>query len=174
MLNLTREQQKLSSSCVSACIAIVTGMPQEKVIEEFHDRYRDDETDLGEYLNAYMVPHLLCGSLQRELEANHTYILCVPSLTRQTHHHAIVVTLGDEGGPLVFDPNEGRKYQPEEDGPIVPCPYYVTKWEDDDGASIQEHQRYLGGWVLDADFENTSLEAWRKDYAVGVVAGDVK
>jgi len=50
-LEIEHQTQLLHNSCVSACLSMALGDPQQKVIDEFHGDYMAGEIHPSEYLN---------------------------------------------------------------------------------------------------------------------------
>ena len=105
-MNIIHQKQPTPLSCVSTCIAMLLGVPAEKVIEEFHDDYRSGKAEIDKYLKMYGInaQPVLSNSV---IEWDKLYLIVVPSLNKLAHAHEIIVdTRGDD--PKIFDPNMGK------------------------------------------------------------------
>lgn len=114
MIPIKHVTQSLPDSCVSACLAMILGVDEKKVIEEFHRQYVNEEIYPSDYLKSKGVDVKVHNTQQRskDLENNRVYMLAVPSLNIECGLHAILactVTM-DNGntGWVIFDPNQGR------------------------------------------------------------------
>ncbi len=103
---ITFVQQPTSDSCVSACLAMLLGIPVERVLEEFHDRYKAHEVKPFDYLAGKIQAHYPVDA-EEDLEWDRVYLLGVPSLNIRGGMHAVL--LDTRGGKLrLYDPNVGK------------------------------------------------------------------
>lgn len=102
-------QQPTDVTCSHACLAMVTGLPIERLVDRFGDRSLRDEdeatilTELG-ILPVPMSPYML----ENPMPLAGVYFLTTPSLNRPGDMHRVVAHYAHEEGWTVFDPNEGR------------------------------------------------------------------
>lgn len=137
---IQQTQQPTADSCVSACVAMITGLDVRLVMHFFHDNYHACEIGLADILRALGLPfeQRQTGELWLPEEPG-TYLTGVPSLNnRGGMHQALLTSEGDEW--KLLDPNEGREG--------VKC--YSTE----DLGSIC--------FVIEAFIDHKSLDAWRK------------
>lgn len=129
-------------SCTSACLAMLTGIPIQQILNEFHIgwtqgkqitpiQYLTEKRDAGES-DVVMDLHLTYGDT---LWPGGVYLLTVPSLNTVGHFHHIVFDWRDDENPLVLDPNQGRSGK-----------RYFTHWDE----AESELTYPLGSWIIDA------------------------
>lgn len=110
MLSISHVTQDLPSSCVSACLAMALGLPQEQVIAEFHDDYFQGKTTLGKYLTSKGITFTPIGFEEtfypEDDEEEHVYFMTVPSLNIEGGLHEIIWHWW-EGGNRIYDPAQG-------------------------------------------------------------------
>lgn len=106
-MRIQHVQQPTNNSCVSACIAMVTGMPIEQVMEEFHDKYCTHEIDVYNYLVQKGFLVRIANSVDLIME-NRLYIVHVASVNAPAVLHEIVVDTRNED-LVVYDPNDGKE-----------------------------------------------------------------
>lgn len=125
-------------TCASACISMLTGMPIDKVIEEFHGDYLALNIDIGDYLRSKGFVVRDAYSKERLLKPGSVYLLCVPSLNVVGGLHEVVVDIRDVFE--IYDPQAGRKDKK----------YYVY------GVGLYDDPLAVEfkGYVIDAEIEN--------------------
>lgn len=108
---IIHQQQPTEDSCVSACIAMLTGMDVNEVVQKFHSLY----------LNSYMTPYEYLTDRQVCLERlysdsnineSNIYMVAVPNLDQIARMHSVLVDRRD-GKFVVYDPKkgcEGKRY----------------------------------------------------------------
>lgn len=110
MIQISHVTQSLPSSCVSACLAMALGLPQDQVISEFHDDYFSGKTTLGKYLTSKGIDFVPLGFEEafypEDDEDEHVYFMTVPSLNIEGGLHEIIWYWW-EGGNKIFDPAKG-------------------------------------------------------------------
>lgn len=105
-------QQQTPNDCLSACIALITKFPLEKVVAEFHDRYRRDWTvNVSTYFDEIGLKHTVRSAVDRVIEEGFIYTARVSSLNNVGGGHAVVIHNCPEEGFTVYDPNKGREGQ---------------------------------------------------------------
>ena len=112
MKELTLVTQPTHNTCTSACIAMITELPIDQVIEEFHTKYINHHITLHGYLRVKGVSTKMPvekPSFPAPLSPGHLYILTVPSLNEEGMFHNIVVDYRWGEKPHVLDPCEGKK-----------------------------------------------------------------
>lgn len=111
MLEITQVTQSLPTSCVSACLAMALGLPQEQVISEFHDDYFQGKTTLGKYLTSKGISFTPIGFEEtfypEDEDEEHVYFLTVPSLNIEGGLHEIIWHWWEGGGNQIYDPARG-------------------------------------------------------------------
>lgn len=109
---ITHLQQLTDTSCVPACIAMVSGVGQHRIIDQMA-KHGGSSGSLREEFRQWVR----MGYLPRLLPYNElmdgrrrVMLATVPSLNFEGGNHRIVIdyTDGDEG-PTILDPNEGRE-----------------------------------------------------------------
>ncbi len=103
--------QPTPDTCTSACLAMLTGVSVETVIEEFHDVWKNAENKINPstYLSKRLVSHnVLNDPFNNLLEWDKVYLLTVPSLNIDGGLHHIIIDLRNDL-EVVLDPNRGRE-----------------------------------------------------------------
>lgn len=112
-MKIIHVNQPTSNSCVSACIAMISGIDVQVVYDEFHDHYKSCHMNAGEYLLAKGIKTVV-GTSESRVQWGSVYLLAVPSLNVEAGMHQIVLDCQSEDlGIEIYDPNEGyenRKY----------------------------------------------------------------
>jgi hypothetical protein len=130
--------QTEDKNCMSACIAMVTGIDIDRVTKEFHKGYCDCNIDPHEYLAYVGMPFRRCMAGERGLMHNHIYFMCVPSLNIQGGLHEVVAQINNDGTWYILDPNMGKENRkvyiagPDKDlNPeiYIPLTSYVLEYE---------------------------------------------
>jgi len=101
-------QQPTGDTCESTCIAMVTGIPLDQVVKEFHDHYCTGKLEPAKYLMRFKIHPRLCKTTERYPQWDKVYIVTVPSLNTKGLNHSIVWDLRDDETPI-YDPCKGRK-----------------------------------------------------------------
>lgn len=137
-LEIKLVQQPTADSCTSACLSMLTGIPVNEVISDFHHRWKDpnDGYDPSSYLMEKGCPFIVSRDpFNNFLVWGRVYLLTVPSLNVEGGlHHIVVDVRGEE--EKVFDPNEGKEGR-----------RYYYGWS---GATIKSPLAVkLHGWIVD-------------------------
>lgn len=110
MLEITHVTQSLPDSCVSACLAMALGLPEDQVISEFHSDYFQGKTTLGKYLTSKGISFTPIGFEEtfypEDDEEEFVYFMTVPSLNIEGSFHEIIWHWW-EGGNRIYDPAQG-------------------------------------------------------------------
>ena len=131
---IEHQMQPCPTSCVSASLAMVTGLPVQIVVDRFHEAYHKFELSLRDMLEALNVPFKSFDTCDNNsLDEVGAYICHVPSLNMTGSHHQLVIEV-TEDNYFILDPNVGR------DG----RKFYVKRGE------VAELGVELGGYVIDA------------------------
>lgn len=127
------QQQPTKNSCMSACVAMISGAPVENVMLQWHDAFHDKSAWLDDALDFYKIPYLYGSQRKGELLYGFIYFLTVPSLNIKGGLHQVLMSLTADRGIEVFDPNMGR---PD-------TLYYVY------GPAKSDDQFDLNSWCID-------------------------
>lgn len=131
--------QPTSDTCTSACLAMLTGIEVQTVINEFHAGWKSTENKINPstYLAEKSVPHSACNDpFNNLLEWGSVYLLTVPSLNIDGGLHHIVVDLRNDA-EIVLDPNKGREGRR----------YYIA-WSDTPVSNLEVR---LHAWLTDLE-----------------------
>lgn len=103
---IIHQTQPTSTSCTSACLAMIIGAPVAEVVDEFHDAYMRCEKEPHEFLaeKGIIVRRCFVGEA---IEWDKVYLVAVPSINFETVMHNVVVDTRNDK-VLVFDPAQGR------------------------------------------------------------------
>ena len=102
--------QTLADNCVSASLAMITGIDIDNITRHFHEDYLEGTYDTHEMLTELGIKYRHCLSSERVLKPNHVYIVHTPSLNIRGGMHSIVIQMNVAGDSWwVFDPNSGKK-----------------------------------------------------------------
>lgn len=108
-LTLDHVQQRTPTECLSACIAMITRLPIDRVVADFHERYRRDWTvNVSTYFNEIGLKHTVRSAVDRVIEEGFVYTARVSSLNNIGGGHAVVIHNCPDAGFTVYDPNKGR------------------------------------------------------------------
>ena len=120
MRKIKLQQQPTDNSCTSTCLAMILGVPVDKVILEFHDKYLRSAITPFKYLSDNGIESEQHRTSDRILWHGELYLVVVPSLNTVGVTHSIIVDVRFDDY-LVFDPNKGKEgkkyYIPWEDKP---------------------------------------------------------
>lgn len=94
-------------TCMSACLAMLTGIPIEQVIKEFHADYFRGKVTAYEYLKQKGIGSRKFWVEERGLSWGCLYLLAVPSLNKKGILHSILAQTTSDG-LQIFDPQQGR------------------------------------------------------------------
>lgn len=133
MREIKHQQQTHPHGCVSACLAMLTDQPVEKVTEEFNDLYHDHKIQPHDYLDQHGIRAIPGITIDNTLHDGRTYMIAAPSLNIEGKLHALIADLRD--GFKLYDPNMGRGGRR----------WYVWKPEED----LQPGEFNICGWVID-------------------------
>lgn len=147
------QMQPCPVSCVSTCIAMLTGKPVAEIIERFHANYREGDLSIGDMLRELNLDFKDFRSAERQsIDRDAIYLCSVPSLNIQGGMHEIVVEMANDGDWVVHDPNMGR------DDRL----YYTSRPGDDSKAVMMS-----SGYTVDAVVDHDTLDAWHKFWVRG-------
>ncbi|KRS22851.1 hypothetical protein AAY72_01710 [Alishewanella sp. WH16-1] len=101
-------QQPTSDTCTSACLAMLTGIPVDKVINEFHQGYFNRDLNPCDYLAIKGIQHTVNSNpYNNNCDWGCAYLVAVPSLNIEAGMHNIIIDCtGDE--IAILDPCKGR------------------------------------------------------------------
>lgn len=106
---IIHQLQPTYNSCVSTCVAMLAGVPAERVVDKWNNLYHDEPYRLLEMLSDYDIlgiPHSpYCGSIYY----GELYLVSVQSLNVVNGLHQIIVDARGEN-KLLFDPSPREKY----------------------------------------------------------------
>lgn len=107
-MSLKHQQQPTFNTCMSACVAMISGQPVNDVVAQWHDKFHSKEAWLDDALNHYSIPYFYGHPKKAELLPGFIYFLTVPSLNIVGGTHQILAAVKE--GPVVeiFDPAKGR------------------------------------------------------------------
>lgn len=129
-------KQPTANTCVSACLAMLTGKPVEHVMEEFHDDYYNGwKTTVYEYLvknGVECIPY--SGGGDERVSPGNVYLATVASLNVPGSLHQIVMDLSD-GKFVIHDPIKGwgdkRFYVGPDEDPEQEGAFIIHSWSVD-------------------------------------------
>ena len=103
-----KQTQLTPTSCVPCCIAMVTGVDQQSIIDEMAMHYDSSGSMRSEFRQWVRMGYLPRALPYGDLQPGQLMLATVPSLNIEAGNHRIIIDwLGDE--PIVHDPNEGRE-----------------------------------------------------------------
>lgn len=88
-MTIQLKHQPTANTCVATCLAMITGLPVETVIDEFHDEFMGYNLDVKTYLETK-------GVIVERTEDRHAlgfdsvYLLIVPSLNSIGQFHCVL------------------------------------------------------------------------------------
>lgn len=101
---ILQKYQPTANTCVSTCLGMISGLPVEIIIEEFHEAFHNFEIDEKSYMEKKGVI-LERTDNRTHLEFGKVYLLVVPSLNSVGQFHMVVCdTRNREQGMEIFDP----------------------------------------------------------------------
>lgn len=104
--------QPTQDTCASTCIAMITGIPVDIVIQEFHAKYMNHHLSVQSYLRhkGYNASPTHVPLFPAALQRGKASVLIVPSLDSEgTFHSVIADGISSESGPMrILDPSKGR------------------------------------------------------------------
>jgi hypothetical protein len=95
--------QPTDTSCVSACISMMTGLSIDIVMEEFRDQYQKHEIGIEEYLRKRTALPFYHTQIFDEETVS---FVTVPSLNIRGMNHQILIVCHDDSWSI-YDPNTG-------------------------------------------------------------------
>jgi hypothetical protein len=112
MRPIVHQTMVLKKGCMSACLAMLTDQPVDRVTKEFHNSYYHmKEITPEQYLTKHGVETYYeersADVPSGYIKHGHIYLLSMPSLNGINETHAIVLDMRGEV-PLVYDPCKGR------------------------------------------------------------------
>lgn len=132
---IKHQMQPCPVSCVSTCLAMLSGLPAQEVIDLYHSGYRDHSIKLRAMLDGLGIEFHSFDSVDGgELCYEGAYLCTTPSLNIRGGVHQVIIELTDTDY-FVLDPVMGREDRL----------YYVKR-----GAASSDLEVELGGFVVDA------------------------
>lgn len=132
---IKHQMQPCPFSCVSTCLAMLSGRPASEVVALLHEGYRANVITLREMLNGLKIKFSSFDSVDGgELVNEGAYLCTVPSLNIQGGNHQIIIVVTD-CDYIVHDPVKGRE------GRL----YYVKRGDANEALQVE-----LGGFIIDA------------------------
>ena len=113
MIQIDHLTQPTPDSCTSTCLAMLLKQPIKKILMEFHDSYRENNTTPGSYLGSYYMRYGERLTDDTRLYFGWIYLLSVPSLNRPGELHHIIADARENEEIWIYDPArgyEGRRY----------------------------------------------------------------
>lgn len=149
---LTYQAQPTNDTCVSACIAMVLGVPVQEVIADFHNRLHHENVTLRDYLyERLLCPQSYLADEYVEFEDGYVYFATVPSLnTKGTFHQILFDCTGTK--LTIHDPNnDPDKLR------------YVLRYKDENlNAPLKENEYPLMSWVIEHGIHKDDILKWRE------------
>lgn len=106
--DIKKQTQLTPTSCVPCCIAMVTGVDQQSIIDEMAKHYDSSGGSHSEFRQWVRMGYLPRQLPYGDLQPGSLMLATVPSLNIEAGNHRIIIDWrGDE--PIVYDPNEGRE-----------------------------------------------------------------
>lgn len=106
---IKHQKQPCPVSCMSACVAMVAGIPAGTVRRDMHKRYREQGMSLRHMLDELNIPFTSFHTVEDgKLEYVGAYLCTMPSLNIQAGTHAVVIEVTASTWH-VLDPNRGKK-----------------------------------------------------------------
>lgn len=148
---ITHVQQKTINSCVTACLAMVSGKDFDVIYDAFHESYMANVSGrtISSALHQFGMGYRVLNA-EENMDFRHgcVYFATVPSCNGvATFHQVIIDCTGDN--PVVLDPAKGTEF-----GSRGPSRHYV--WQKPAGEQYGELEFPLFSWVL--DYEITPKE----------------
>lgn len=109
-------KQPSYNTCTSACLAMLTGLPVEQVVEEFHERWFDKDTRNSQHnpftylCSKGLTPFLCCNPYDNYLYEGVVSLLTVPSLNLIGKNHHILVDYQSDHKWKVLDPSSKKTF----------------------------------------------------------------
>lgn len=126
--------RQTSGTCMSACIAMLTGQTLEQVVEEFHNDFISGMVVPSEYLSSKGMQVSLLDAEFRGWFGNEIYLILAPSLNLEAEMHALILDRRDPEKHILHDPNRGREGKK----------YYILRT---DREVPSKNEVFLGGYV---------------------------
>lgn len=115
---IVHQQQPTGNSCSATCLAMLLGVPVDKVMADFHEDYCKGLIKPFQYLisNLRIDNVRRCYSDDQLDKPEGIYLVAVPSLNLTATIHNIVFDVRNDGlvifdpndGLVIFDPNKGK------------------------------------------------------------------
>ena len=105
--------QPTMNTCMSSCVSMITGIPVDSVIDDFHTEYITHGVGALTVVIRYLFDNgfnPFSGDDFEDYEVfnrKYTYIVGVPSLQSDNDHHAVVLWFDCNGEMEVYDPLKG-------------------------------------------------------------------
>lgn len=159
---LTHQQQPCPTSCVSACFAMIMGVPVETVKGEIHAAYQARQLSLHDILTRYAIGHTAMRATDNNdfgsTDVPGVYLASIPSLNREHGLHEILIEVLPDDEWVVYDPCAG-----------IPGKRFYTAvanmepFESEEG--ISEPQFLTGNYHLEAFIEAKEVRRLQADQA---------
>ncbi|AVJ51848.1 hypothetical protein Vid5_gp93 [Pantoea phage vB_PagS_Vid5] len=151
---ITHVQQKTINSCVSACLAMLSGKDFDVIYDTFHESYMANVSgrSISSALRQFGIDfRVLTSEENMDLLHGKLYLATVPSCNGvATFHQVIIDCTGVR--PVVLDPAKGTEF-----GSRGESRYYVwQKHSIDLEGQYKENEYPLFSWIL--DYEITPKE----------------
>lgn len=104
-----KQQQLTKSSCVPACIAMITGVDQQLIIDEMakhNDSCAGMHAECRQWVRMGYLPHAVPMN-DLVYGRGKVMLATVPSLNIPGGNHRVIFDWQDESGIVVYDPNDG-------------------------------------------------------------------
>lgn len=112
ILDLMRHvQQPTPDTCMSACLAMITGVQVEDIVSNYHQRFKDG-LPLHSALADFGMDCSVNSDIYAGMNGEGVYLLIVPSLNIKAVHHQIIYVIEksdtDDYYHQIFDPNKNK------------------------------------------------------------------
>lgn len=128
-VKLELKEQPCSHSCLSACLAMLTGQDVVKVRDEFHEGHMQSSVlhNPFVYVTAAGFGAKLPSPFGHYIYWEHVTLLSVPSINIPKVMHAVVFDGRDSNNPKLYDPSTKKKYEVEDFvDPEIECSWHTT------------------------------------------------
>jgi len=109
--NIEHQEQLTQKCCLLACLSMVTGVNQEKLIVDHGTGPHKNNEQIAILVQNSIYPHFEQGGL---MFAGNLYLVTVPSLSAKKMLHRIIVDLRVGVHYEVYDPAIGERYTIED------------------------------------------------------------
>lgn len=145
---ITHVQQPTFNSCAAACLSMLTAIPIDCLMVDFHPSYSSGMLKTKDFLRDVGIPFKY-GLPEQGFSDDKVFMVSVPSLNLvATEHYIIALCIGDD--LQIFDPNFGREGRK----------YYTFDPEDKNENAVMLSQ----GYNISFSIELYDLAIWRRKY----------